>query len=156
MSVNEKKSFIPFTQHKNTRERSSIGQLLDNEIDVNELQDKKPQGTFEEGKLHVDLQETETEFIILAPLAGIAADNIEIYFDNDIITVKAKIDPSTHNHGKTVYQECRWGNVSRSIVLPKNIKRQGHKAQLQNGLLTIILKKVKTVPAKKINIINYD
>lgn len=95
-----------------------------------------------EGELVVDVFETNTDFVVLAAIAGIQIKDIDISVEKDMMVIKGdRLDPHCHPEKKYFYQECYWGPFSRKIVLPENIKVEDASAQMDKGLLTIKIPK---------------
>jgi len=96
-----------------------------------------------EGQLSVDVSETQSEIIIVAPMAGAPKDHVELHLHNDLLTIRGQrispTPPGAHIH----YKECYFGKFSRSIVLPAEINPNMAKAEYKNGLLVIRLPKIK-------------
>ncbi|MBU1039151.1 Hsp20/alpha crystallin family protein [Patescibacteria group bacterium] len=98
-----------------------------------------------EGQLSVDVYQTKDSLIVRSTIAGVKMEDLEITLNNDVITIRGKryqadkVEPDDY-----FYQECYWGGFSRSIVLPVEVNPEGVKANLENGVLTIILPKSKT------------
>ena len=98
----------------------------------------------DEGELRVDVCQTDKEIIIQSTIAGIKKKDIEIAIEGDIVTIRGTrhreevVDKPSYFH-----QECFWGKFSRSILLPCEVDSEQVKASLKNGVLTIILPKIK-------------
>ncbi len=97
-----------------------------------------------EGQLSVDVYQTKDNLIIKSTIAGVKPEDIDISIDNDMITIRGqrKYDEEVKEEDY-FYQECYWGSFSRSIVLPMEVKGDEAEASLKNGVLTIVLPKVK-------------
>ena len=108
----------------------------------------------EEGRLSLDVYQTENEIVIVAPIAGVKADDIDISLSGDMITIKGKreMDPK-ENEVDYLYQECFWGSFSRTIILPCEIDPEKVKATFKEGVLRIYLPKLQKEKVKKIKII---
>jgi len=108
----------------------------------------------EEGRLSVDVYQTENEIVIVAPIAGVEPNDIDISLNGDMITIKGKrkINPK-ENEVDYLYQECFWGNFSRAIILPCEIDSEKVKATFKEGILKIRLPKIQKEKVKKIKII---
>ena len=132
----------------------SIDELIEDRI----AEVKQSDTTIEsiEKKLPIDLIETEHTYIVLSPIPGIPIKNIEVVLDHDTLTISGTTQKAQFVKGETVYKECSWGSFSRSITLPKNIKRTGHKSNIKDGILTVILPKTKRKNPKKIPVESYD
>ncbi|MDD4902345.1 MAG: Hsp20/alpha crystallin family protein [Patescibacteria group bacterium] len=99
---------------------------------------------FEEGQLSIDVYETEKNIIIKSTIAGVKPDDLDITIDNDMLTIRGKRHDEAEKEGRDyLYQECYWGSFSRSVILPVEVDAKKIDASLENGVLTITLKKVK-------------
>ena len=115
---------------------------------------KKILGEEEEGRLTVDVYQTDDEIVIVAPVAGVDPDDIDISLSGDMITIKGKREMNPkENEVDYLYQECFWGSFSRTIILPSEIDPEKVKATLKEGILKIHLPKVKKEKVKKIKIV---
>lgn len=100
---------------------------------------------YEEGQLSIDVYQTPKNLVIKSTIAGVKTNDIDISINNDMLTIrgkremKEKIDSADY-----LYRECYWGGFSRSIILPCEVKAEKIDAYLEDGVLTIILPKVKT------------
>ncbi len=99
-----------------------------------------------EGELPVDVAETKTDLIILAPVAGADPTDISISFHGDVLTIRGTRTPEVMLTPEQYFmEECFWGPFSRSIILPTEVHADEAKATFRNGLLTIrIPKQTKT------------
>ena len=108
----------------------------------------------EEGRLTVDVYQTDDEIVIVAPVAGVSPDDIDISLSGDMITIKGKREMNPkENEVDYLYQECFWGSFSRTIILPSEIDPEKVRATLKEGILKIHLPKIKKEKVKKIKII---
>lgn len=102
-----------------------------------------------EGELAVDVFETPKELVIKTAIAGVKPENLEIFLDNDILTIKGfREDEDDIEERNFLCQECYWGKFSRSIILPQSLNLSKAKAFLQRGVLKIIFPKLKRVRNK--------
>ena len=128
---------------------------------------KKGVSNEREGKLAIDLYQTEKEIVIISTIAGIKSENLDISLENEILTIKGKrenpviekkdykrhspIQP--HLRGENyIYQECYWGPFSRKIFLPEKIDIKKIEAIIKNGILILKLPKIEEEKIKKIEI----
>jgi HSP20 family protein len=97
-----------------------------------------------DGQLSVDVYQTKDNLVVRSTIAGVKPENIDISIDNDVLTVRGerKMEEKIVNEDY-FYQECYWGNFSRSIVLPVEVKADEVEASLKNGVLTIVLPKAR-------------
>lgn len=99
----------------------------------------------QEGQLSIDVLNTDAEIIVISTMAGADVGKIEVYIQNDLLTIRG-IRPKLMNESEDaayLYQECFWGKFSRTVVLPVDVKGDGSRAEYKNGVLTIIIPKQK-------------
>ena len=95
-----------------------------------------------EGQLSIDILENDEMLVIISAIAGVKPEDLDVTVTSDTVTIRGtrqhKIDlAQTTAH----LAECYWGRFSRSIVLPHPVNPEEVDAALQNGVLTIMLKK---------------
>lgn len=105
---------------------------------------KKDQWLKSEGKLMVDVFETDSKIIVQAPIAGIKAKDLDITVERDLIEIKGKRKNPQKKEKDYLFQECWWGPFSRKIVLPCEVENTKSKAELERGILKIEVPKVET------------
>ncbi len=108
------------------------------------------------GQLPVDVLETKTEIRIVAPLAGVNIDEVEIVINTDVLTIKGKReleDEIVAMKGVEYYaQECFWGEFSRSIILPAHADTSQIEATQKNHILYIRIPKKAPVQMRIVRI----
>ncbi len=101
-------------------------------------------GDYEEGQLSIDVYRTPKNLIIKSTIAGVRPDDIDISINNDMLTIRGKREmQEIIDSADYLYRECYWGAFSRSIILPCEVKAEKIDAHLEDGVLTVILPKVK-------------
>ena len=102
-------------------------------------------------KPRMDLHETVEAVTVLVDLPGVARDELSVEFDNDVLTVSAtrKVAPATRDY---LHREFQPGNYRRSLRLSKDLDPSGITAQLENGLLTLIVPRKAAALPRKIEI----
>lgn len=115
-------------------------------------------GFFENaGQLMVDVFQTDKEFIVKAPIAGIDPSDIEVFIDNEMLVIKGHREESEQEQGKNYfYQECFWGAFERKVILPEDIDSNKMKAALEKGILTVRAPRVKQIKKKKLEVEDLD
>jgi len=107
----------------------------------------------QDGELVVDVYETNSEFVVLAAIAGIQIKDIDISLEKDMMIIKGnRCDPHNDPDKKFFYQECYWGPFSRKIILPENINIDDADAQMDKGVLTIKIPKNENFGKGKIGV----
>lgn len=99
----------------------------------------------QDGELVVDVYETNSDFVVLATIAGVQIKDIDISLEKDMMVIRGnRCDPHIVPDKKYFYQECYWGPFSRKIVLPENINIDKADAQIDKGILTVKIPKNET------------
>lgn len=109
----------------------------------------------EEGQLSVDVYQTPTEMIIIAPVAGTPPSDININITDDVITIKGFREIPNKESIKTndpYMKECFWGKFSRSVLLPGSVDASRAEARFKNNILTIRIPKTERVRTRLIQI----
>lgn len=112
---------------------------LDNEIDISdELED-------EIWQVALDILETPYEIIILAPIAWIELEDIDLSVNKSVLTIKwFRQKPEIYSDEIIIRnRECFWWKFVRNIILPENLDFDNIKASLENNLLIVTIPKLK-------------
>lgn len=105
------------------------------------------------GQLAVDVYETADKLIVKARTAGISRKDLDVSISDNILTISGILSGGEDEETtKWHIQECYWGEFSRTIALPVEVKEDGTDASLKDGVLTITFEKEKSTAAKKITI----
>ena len=103
------------------------------------------------GQLAVDVYETADKLIIKARTAGIERKDLDVSISDNILTISGVLSGSEDDKVTQWHiQECYWGEFSRTIALPVQVKVDGVEAFLKDGVLTISFEKEKTEAPKRI------
>lgn len=105
------------------------------------------------GQLAVDVYETDERLVIKARTAGVNKSDLDVSISDGILTISGTLssgDDSAATHWHV--QECYWGEFSRTLALPVQVKEDEVEAILKDGVLTISFTKVKQEQARKIQI----
>ena len=96
------------------------------------------------GELAIDLYETENEFVVEAPIAGVKREEIEILIENDILKIRGERKRRKKEKiKKYLIEECFWGKFSREIIFPQEIDGSRAEAVFENGILIIQVPKIQ-------------
>jgi len=102
----------------------------------------------------VDVFETDThEFVIKAELPEVKREDINITFDNGVLTLsgerKAEFETSRDNYHRV---ERHHGSFSRSFTLPTSVDPARIEASYKDGVLTVRVPKREEAKPKQIEI----
>ena len=106
-----------------------------------------------EGQLNIDMYQTKDNVIIKSTIAGVKPEDIDITVANDMVTIKgARRKEENSATDDYFYQECYWGNFSRSVIIPVDIDSENIEADLKDGILTVIIPKAAKAKTKKVRV----
>jgi HSP20 family protein len=107
----------------------------------------------EEGQLSIDIFQDNLNLYIIAPVAGVKPEKIEIDLDKDILTIKGEREKTFESTEESyLYKECYWGRFSRSIILPVPVKNIAVQAEFKDSVLKITLPKAPEAQKVEIKI----
>jgi HSP20 family protein len=136
----------PFEEIKRTQER--LNQLFE---------DFMPMEEWGGGKVFtpaVDIKDEEDKLVVTTDLPGINKEDVEISLKEDMLEISAKSgkEKETEEEGY-IRRERAYTRFYRAVRLPTSVKEEGGTAKIENGVLTIMLPKMKLEePVKKIQI----
>lgn len=106
-----------------------------------------------EGQLNIDMYQTKDNVIIKSTIAGVKPEDIDITVANDMVTIRgARKKEEQIAQDDYFYQECYWGNFSRSVIIPVDIDSEQIEADLKDGILTVIIPKAAKAKTKKVKV----
>jgi HSP20 family protein len=86
--------------------------------------------------------ETETEFIVEIELPGVSDKDVKVLlFSNRVEVSGFKQELATHHESRYMRLEREFGAFRRDVVVPGAIDPDQACAALENGVLTVVLKK---------------
>lgn len=98
----------------------------------------------------VDIREQKDGYELVADLPGLTADDVEITYENDVLTLSGERKSETVSE-KDGYRrvERTFGSFRRSFTLPKGVDAGNISAQVENGQLHVkVPKPVAALPRK--------
>jgi HSP20 family protein len=105
------------------------------------------------GEPTIDAYETENEVVIISPIGGINAKDLDISVVDDMLTIKGQRENiKTKEDDKYFCQECFWGSFVKKVILPKEVEVSKAKAVTKNGILTLTIPKKKSEEKKETKI----
>ena len=135
------------------RRKHSLPDLLDLMLDTDDFSDFLDE--FETRSFRVDVKETDKEYIVEADLPGCDKNNINVSYDDGVLTIAASYEETAEEKDKNyIRRERRRGNFSRSLSIPEDVKADEIKASFKDGVLKVTLPKsgVAKLSGKVINV----
>jgi HSP20 family protein len=101
----------------------------------------------------LDVSETDEEIMIRAEVPGIAPKDLDIRLAGDVLTLSGqKTDSSDSSAGRRYYSERQFGSYQRALELPCPVDPDQVRAEHENGVVTITLRKAENVRPKRIQV----
>jgi len=105
------------------------------------------------GQLALDVYETAEHLVVKARTAGVNKQDLDVSISDGMLTISGTLSSGDDTEvTQWHYQECYWGEFSRTITVPVQVKEEEVEAILKDGVLTIRFTKVKQEQARKIQI----
>jgi len=105
------------------------------------------------GQLALDVYETAEQLVVKARTAGINKSDLDVSISDGMLTISGTLSSGDDSEvTQWHYQESYWGDFSRTITLPVQVKEEEVEAILKDGVLTVRFNKVKQEQARKIQI----
>jgi HSP20 family molecular chaperone IbpA len=99
-----------------------------------------------------DIFETDQSLTVVLEMPGVNKDSVDVGVENDVLTISGRIDFSKYDGLKPVYTEYNIGNYVRSFQLSSKMEQTGIRAELKDGVMTLILPKAEKAKPRKISV----
>ena len=99
-----------------------------------------------------DIFETDQALKVVLEMPGVAKENVEVDVENDVVTIAGRIDISRYEGLQPLYTEYNIGNYSRSFQLSSKIDQENIKAELKDGVMTLVLPKSEKAKPRRISV----
>ncbi len=101
----------------------------------------------------LDMKETKDAFVFKADLPGIKESDIEVNVSENRLTISGRREEEQEEKGEAYYAcERRYGSFTRSFALPVGADIEHVKAELKDGVLSVIVPKTAGTVGKKVPI----
>jgi len=100
----------------------------------------------------VDICENKDGVTLYADLPGVGKDGLDVHIDKDTLQISGKRTVSAETKAETHYTEMPEKDFYRAFTIGEEIDREKISAQLNNGVLKVVLPKAERAKPKKIDI----
>ena len=97
-----------------------------------------------------DIFETDQSLTLVVEMPGVSKNDVEVKVQNDVLTVEGRMDFANYEGLQPLYTEYNVGNYLRSFQLSSKIDQDGIRAELKDGVMTLVLPKAEKARARKI------
>ena len=97
-----------------------------------------------------DIFETDQALTVVMEMPGVDKGNVEVSVEDDVLTINGRIDFSKYKGLQPLYTEYNIGHYSRSFEVSNKIEQDGIKAELTDGVMTLVLPKAEKAKPRRI------
>ena len=102
----------------------------------------------------VNVYEGDSGFVIRAYVPGVKAESVEVGAEGGTLTIKARIPGEAEGEdakaGRWLAGELGYGDVARTLTLPAPIDAARIEANVEDGVLTVVVPKAEEAKSRKI------
>jgi HSP20 family protein len=99
-----------------------------------------------------DIFESDDALTIVMEMPGVDKMNLDVNVEDGILSVEGRLDFSKYEGMQPVYTEYNVGNYRRSFSLSNKIDQDRITAQMQDGVLTLLLPKAEEAKPRRISV----
>jgi HSP20 family molecular chaperone IbpA len=99
-----------------------------------------------------DIFETPEALRVVLEMPGVGKNSVEVSVENNVLTIIGRIDFSNYEGLQPLYTEYNIGHYSRSFRLSNEIEQEGIKAELKDGVITLVLPKAEKAKPRRIKV----
>ncbi|MEJ2097437.1 MAG: Hsp20/alpha crystallin family protein [Deltaproteobacteria bacterium] len=100
----------------------------------------------------VDIYETEKEITLLADMPGVSSNDLSIDLRDDVLTLSGETESLGDSEEESLLVEYGVGKYYRQFTLSEVIDQENISAELKDGVLRLVLPKVKKATPRKIKV----
>jgi HSP20 family protein len=97
-----------------------------------------------------DIFETDQALTVVLEMPGVEKEKVDVSVENDILTIEGRIDYSKYEGLQPVYTEYNVGHYVRSFQISSKVEQDGISADLNDGVMTLVLPKAEKAKPRKI------
>lgn len=106
-------------------------------------------GENDQNMMKTDVIEKSDSYLLKVNIPGVKKEDVKISLEDGYLRINAKYRKETEEHDKYIYQERRIGEYTRSYYVDKYVTNNDITASIEDGVLTITIKKVTPSKAKQ-------
>jgi HSP20 family protein len=99
-----------------------------------------------------DIYETDNSLTVVMEMPGVDKKDVELRLENDVLKVDGRLDFAKYQGLQPVYTEYNIGHYSRSFSLSSKIDQSKISAEMNDGVLSLVLPKVEETKPRTIQV----
>ncbi|HOM66556.1 MAG TPA: Hsp20/alpha crystallin family protein [Brevefilum fermentans] len=100
----------------------------------------------------IDVIADKDSFTIKALLPGVQPDDLEINIVNELVTISGELKVNREESENYLLAECPSGRFHRVLTLPTPLDSSKVQAELENGILTVVVPKAEEAKPRTIKV----
>ena len=101
----------------------------------------------------VDIYQEGDNVVVEMEMPGVKTEQVDVSVENDVLTISAKKEEKKEVKKEDYYhKEIRKGSFTRSVILPMKVKGEEATAEVEDGVLKVVLPKADELKPKKIQV----
>ena len=131
--------YNPFNELENVRKSFELFNSI-----INNIENQSERGTIASFLPAVNTREEDDAYYIEVDLPGVKKEDIEITTEDNILTISGERKLKKESKEDDYYKvESAYGKFSRSFTLPEKVDTSKIEAKNENGVLEIVIPKIK-------------
>lgn len=99
--------------------------------------------------LKVDVIKNKEGYLLKADIPGVKKEDVKVSFDRGLLSINVKYHNEIKESEQYIYQERAEGEITRTFRLDEYIDSKDIDASIDDGVLTLTIKKSQPVKDKK-------
>jgi len=99
-----------------------------------------------------DIFETEQALSLIVEMPGVDKNKVDVSVEDGVLTIQGQIDFSKYEGMQPIYTEYNIGHYRRSFSLSNKIAQDKIAAEMQDGVLTLVLPKAEEAKPRRISV----
>lgn len=106
-------------------------------------------GENDHNMMKTDVIERSDSYLLKVNIPGVKKEDVKVSLEDGYLTINAKYQKEITEHEKYIYQERRIGEYTRSFYVDKYVTSDDISASIEDGVLSLTIKKVTPTKEKK-------
>jgi HSP20 family protein len=99
-----------------------------------------------------DIYESEDALTVVLEMPGVDKDDVAVRIEDGVLNVEGRLDFSKYQNLVPIYTEYNIGNYARSFRLSAKIDQSKIAAEMNDGVLSLVLPKVEEAKPRTIQV----
>jgi HSP20 family protein len=101
---------------------------------------------------NTDIYETDETLTVVMEIPGVEKKDVDVHLENDVLRIEGRLDFGKYEGLEPLYTEYNVGHFARAFTLSSKIDQQQITAKVEDGVLTLTLKKAREATPRRITI----